>query len=616
MAARCGLDVGGKAGLPGHEHWIEAVADDLQAHGGRSLVLAGDAQPPEVHLLAHAINDRLGNAGKTVYYTDAWDERRVERTAALRELAEEMDRGDVEVLVILGGNPVYNAPADLNFTERMQKVPLRMHLGLYDDETARQCHWQLPEAHFLEAWGDARSAGAIRSIVQPLIEPLYAGRSAIEWVAVLSGEEPTPGYELVRRQWRRGASTEQAADFDSFWETVLHDGLLAGSAQPRPSVTLADNWQRHLPAIADSQRQAGAGDTELEIVFEPDPMIYDGSYANNGWLQECPKPLTKLTWDNAAILSPAMADRLGLAHGRYAHGGEHGGYYMPVVELRLAGRSVRAPVWILPGHADGSVTVYLGYGRQQAGRIGGADGHAVGFNAYLLRTADKPWFASGLEIVKTGDEYLLAGTQQHHLMENRKLVRSATLGEYRDQPDFAAEPERHDRQEQTLRGSTEPATLYEPFDYAPPKHKWGMAIDLTACMGCHACVVACQAENNIPVVGKEQVAAGREMHWLRVDRYMTGTAEKPEKPEEFYFQPVPCMHCENAPCEYVCPVEATVHSSEGLNDMVYNRCVGTRFCSNNCPYKVRRFNFFHFADYHTPTLRLQYNPDVTVRSRG
>ncbi|HEX3654209.1 MAG TPA: TAT-variant-translocated molybdopterin oxidoreductase [Pirellulales bacterium] len=613
VATACGIESGGSViggSAAGNEKWLEAVAADLQAHRGRSLVLAGDRQPPAVHLLAHAINDRLGNVGKTVHYTDAWDAGRTERTASLKELAEALDRGDVELLVILGGNPVYNAPVDLALTEKMQKVPLRVHFGPYDDETARQCHWHLPEAHFLEAWSDARAYDGTQSIVQPLIEPLYQGRSAHELLTLLAGAEPTPGYETVRRRWRREATTEQAADFEAFWESVLHDGLLADSAQPRRSVTLADNWQRHLGAGKTTAEPAA---TELELVFEPDPTIYDGSYANNGWLQECPKPLTKLTWDNAAIMSPSTAEQLGLAHGGYAHGGEHGGYHMPVVELRLNSRSVRAPVWIMPGHAERSITVHLGHGRQQAGRVGGADGHTVGFNAYLLRTSEQPWFAPGLELVPTGETYLLAGTQQHHLMENRELVRSATLGEFRDHPDFAAEPERKQREEQTQRGSLAIATLYEGFNYEAPKHKWGMAIDLSACIGCNACVVACQAENNIPVVGKEQVAAGREMHWIRIDRYSTGTAEKPE---EFYFQPVPCMHCENAPCEYVCPVEATVHSSEGLNDMVYNRCVGTRFCSNNCPYKVRRFNFFHYADYHTPTLRLQYNPDVTVRSRG
>ena len=339
---------------------------------------------------------------------------------------------------------------------------------------------------------------------------------------------------------------------------------------------------------------------DLEIVFQPDPTIYDGSWANNGWLQELPKPITKLAWGNAAVMSPATAAQLGVGLGSYAHGGEHGGYYMPVVELQLDGRNVRAPAWIMPGNADGVVAVYLGHGRRRAGRVGGMEQQTVGFNAYLLRTTDQPWIASGLRVVKPGDTELVACTQSHYLMENREPVRAATLAEYRSKPRFASPPEAE-------------RTLYEPFDYGPPKHRWGMAIDLTACIGCQACVVACQAENNIPVVGKEQVARGREMHWLRIDRYIEGAADRPAG---FYFQPVPCMHCENAPCEYVCPVEATVHSAEGLNEMVYNRCVGTRFCSNNCPYKVRRFNFLSYADFQMPSRRLQYNPEVTVRSRG
>ncbi len=382
----------------------------------------------------------------------------------------------------------------------------------------------------------------------------------------------------------------------SNWRTI------GGSFCARPAASAS------LPAKLGSVPE----EESLEIVFQPDPTIYDGSWANNGWLQELPKPITKLTWGNAAIISPKTAQKLGIERGSYAHGGEHGGYYMPVVELSLDGRKVRAPAWILPGQADGAVTVYLGNGRENAGRVGSGDGQKVGFNAYLLRTADKPWFASGLRIERTKDSELVVCTQEHENMEHRSPVRAATLERYRAEPRFVSIMEEEEQSEET-HSAAKPLTIYESFDYAPPKHKWGMAIDLTACIGCHACVVACQAENNIPIVGKEQVARGREMHWLRIDRYAEGPAESPAI---FHFQPVPCMHCENAPCEYVCPVEATVHSEEGLNDMVYQRCVGTRFCSNNCPYKVRRFNFLFFSDYQTPSRRLQYNPEVTVRSRG
>ncbi len=612
LAAELGV-AGAPAAAPGAwGKWLAAVAKDLRANRGRCVVIPGDRQPAAVHLLAHALNDHLGNAGQTVLHTDPVAARPVDQAASLRELTEEMERGETEVLLILGGNPVYTAPADLRFAERMQKVPLRFHLSLYQDETSRLCHWHLPEAHFLETWGDTRAFDGTASIVQPLIAPLYEGQSAIELLSLLTDESrlTAPGYEIVRGHWRRRWQEEKrSGDFDTFWMTSVHDGVVADTALPPKSVSLRRDWHDRLgDAPATSQGAEG-----LEIVFRTDPSVYDGRFANNGWLQELPKPLTKLAWDNAALLSPNTAKSLGLAApGSYAHGGEHGGFHVPVVELTLGDRKIRAPVWVMPGHADGAVTVHLGYGRTAAGRVGGDAEHTVGFDAYPLRTSERPWFAPGLAVTATGQTYPLACTQAHHLMEDRDPVRAGTLDEYRDNPRFAAGREREAEREDTAR-ARKPLTLYQPFDYGPPKNKWGMLIDLTTCVGCNACVAACQAENNIPVVGKDQVLAGREMHWIRVDRYVGGTFEDPG---EFYFQPLPCMHCENAPCEYVCPVEATVHSAEGLNDMVYNRCVGTRFCQNNCPYKVRRFNFFSYADYTTEPTRLQFNPDVTVRSRG
>jgi molybdopterin-containing oxidoreductase family iron-sulfur binding subunit len=600
VAARLGVTGGRVAGaeVGGHERWVAAVARDLEGNRGRCAVLAGDRQPAEVHLLAHAMNQQLGNVGKTVLHTAPVAARPVDHARSLRELAEDMEQGRVELLVILGGNPVFTAPADLAFAERMAKVPLRFHLSLYQDETSRQCHWHLPETHYLEAWGDARAFEGTASIVQPLIEPLYQGRSAHELLSVFTGRLQVPGYETVRAYWRkhwqdRGAS----GDFEEFWQTAVHDGVVAGTKFPARTVSLREGWEKHLEGGSEVQ---AAG--PYELVFQQDPTIYDGRFANNGWLQELPKPITRLTWDNAALMSPATAKELGVALGGYAHGGEHGGFHQPVVELRLGDQKLRAPAWIMPGHADRSITVHLGYGRGAAGRVGGDSDNKVGFNAYELRTSDHPWFAPGLAVAKTRDRYLLACTQQHQLMENREIVRAGKLDEYRDKPGFASENEKEART---------PLTLYNP--QPATGHQWGMAIDLTACTGCGACVVACQAENNIPVVGKSQVAAGREMHWLRIDRYNAGPYESPA---EFYFQPVPCMHCEDAPCEYVCPVVATVHSADGLNDMLYQRCVGTRFCSNNCPYKVRRFNFFFYADFATLSLRQQYNPDVTVRSRG
>jgi MoCo/4Fe-4S cofactor protein with predicted Tat translocation signal len=602
VATKLGLAAEGAVTSP-LDKWVAAVAKDLDAHRGRCIVMAGGRQPPAVHLLAHAMNDRLGNVGKTVTYIEPVEARPSDRTQSLGELVTDMERGRVEFLMILGGNPAYTAPADLKFSERMQKVPLSIHHGLYSDETSYQCHWHLPETHYLEAWSDARAYDGTASIAQPLIEPLYQGRSAHEVISLLTDLRETPGREIVRAHWRRQWELRrEAGPFEPFWEKALHDGVIPGTQSKPKLAKLRDGWQKHLQAGPNSPGvpEGKAAVEDFDLVFEPDPTIYDGSWANNGWLQELPKPMTKLTWGNAALLSPATARQLGIAPGSYAHGGEHGGYNMPVVELQYEGRTVRAPAWIMPGHAEGAVTVYLGHGRKRAGQVGGIDRQTVGFNAYLLRTSDRPWFAPGLRMAKTGATELVACTQAHQRMENRDPVRVATPAERLKKTPSASQP-------------PEEPTLYESFDYGAPKHKWGMVIDLAACVGCHACVVACQAENNIPVVGKEQVARGRAMHWLRIDRYLEGTADKPSG---FHFQPVPCMHCENAPCEYVCPVEATVHSAEGLNDMVYNRCVGTRFCSNNCPYKVRRFNFFAFADFQTPSRRLQYNPEVTVRSRG
>ncbi len=637
VASAIGLGPGAPV-EPAWEKWIGALARDLTRRRGRAIVIAGERQPAAVHLLAHALNHHLGNAGQTVFYTPPVEDRPVLQTESLGELVRDMAGGKVEVLVVLGANPVYTAPADFDFAKAVQRVALRVHLGLYQDETARLCHWHIPEAHYLETWGDARAFDGTASLVQPLIQPLYQGRSALELAALLAASREIPGEEIVQTTWREHwDKARSAGEFSDFWKTSLHDGIIRGTAFAAKSVALRDDWQMLLGAPGMRQPPASenrpGSSPPLELTFEPDPTVYDGSFANNGWLQELPKPLTKLTWDNAVLMSPSTAEALGVGFGEYAHGGEHGGYHMPVVELHLDGRSVRAPVWIMPGHADGAVTVSLGYGRTAAGRVGGmhpgtegfhnevtqnswgivgGERDPVGFNAYALRTSEHPWFASGLRLATTGSNCVLACTQQHHLMENRSLVRSATLGEYRQDPGFASKP-LEERQREVTRRAQEPLDFYQPFDYEPPLHKWGMVIDLTACIGCNACVVACQAENNIPVVGKAQVAYGREMHWIRVDRYTRGPAARPD---EFHFQPVPCMHCEHAPCEYVCPVEATIHSAEGLNEMVYNRCVGTRFCSNNCPYKVRRFNFFHYADYETPSLRLQYNPDVTVRSRG
>ena len=585
VAAGLGVAVEGA-----REHaWVAPIVKDLKRSGAKALVIAGESQPPAVHALAHAMNEALGCVGTTVTYTAPAEAAPVGETAALAALVAEMRAGAVEVLVVLGANPAYAAPADLGFAPALDKVPLRIHHGPYLDETAERCHWHLPASHPLESWGDLRAADGTVSIVQPLIAPLYNTLSEIEVLAAF-GEGEQKGYDVLRAHWETQLGAE---GFETRWNRALHDGVVAGTAfEAKTLRVVPGEWSKAGPA-------APAGG--LEIAFRTDPAVFDGRFANLGWLQELPKPLTKITWDNVALVSPKTAAALGGVRTDQTASG----HFTEVAELKLGGRSVKAPLWVLPGHADGAVTVHLGYGRRRAGQVG----TGVGFDAYALRTSGAPWAASGLEVVKTGETARVACTQDHWTMEAtaheqahaRHLVRSVTLAE------LAADP--HAVQKM----GHEPAPGLSMY----PEHKyegraWGMAIDMSACVGCNACVTACQSENNIPVVGKDQVGRGREMHWIRVDRYYEGPPESPET----YHQPVLCMHCENAPCEVVCPVAATVHSEEGLNDMVYNRCVGTRYCSNNCPYKVRRFNFFLYQDWETPTFKMMRNPEVTVRSRG
>ena len=562
--------------------WVSAVARDLQEHRGKSLVVAGQSQPPEVHVLAHLINHSLGNLNETVTFYPSWHHGPLNQLDSLSELTRDLHRGAVKCLLILDANPVYDAPVDLDFAGAMTdaKIPLRIHLGLYDDETAELCHWHIPAAHSLEAWSDLRTYEGSVSIQQPLIAPLYQGKSAHELIAVLLGEPLRSGLEIVRDYWRRQSLP---GNFDTVWRQALQSGLLAGTSVPARSVTLKTGDNATLHAAAASPAASG-----LELGFQPDPTIWDGRFANNGWLQELPKPLTRLTWDNVALISPTLAGRQGISN-------------EDVIELTYRGRTVRMPAWIMPGQAEETITVSLGHGRWRAGRIG----TGVGANVNVLRTSDAPWFGAGLEIARTGERHELATVQHHSVMAGRDLVRVGTIGEFQEHPEFAHDPDKGHE--------ASPGLYPEKPRGEHAENAWGMAIDLDRCIGCGACVVACQAENNIPIVGKEQVLHSREMHWLRIDRYYEG--EQADNPRT-YFQPVPCMHCEKAPCELVCPVGATTHSDEGLNEMTYNRCVGTRYCSNNCPYKVRRFNFLHYSDDSTPSLKLQRNPDVTVRPRG
>ena len=583
LAAPGAASVSG-AGVPGVDaRWVDAVAKDLLANRGKSLVVAGDRQPASVHAAVCALNTHLGNTGRTVSYYETKDAA-LPSVSSLASLVSAMKAGSIQTLVVLGGNPVFDAPADLDFTSALAKVPHSIALGHAVDETSTKAQWHIPRAHYLESWGDARAVGGTLSVIQPLILPLFGGRSPVEVLGLMVAGEDRPGYDIVRDTWNPILGE---AEFDTKWNRVLHDGVLAGSELPEVVPQLTGQ-----PLASQATALAKAGG-DLELVFLPSSSLHDGRFANDGWLQELPDPLTKLTWDNPALLSPGTADTLGLAN-------------EDVVRLEHAGRSLELPVWILPGMADGVIAVTLGYGRSHAGRVGSG----VGFDTYVVRSSQAPDFGGGVKLTKAGRTYALSCTQHHGSMEGRPLVRESTVTELHSKPEAGVEGKTGALgvfEEESAHFS-----LWKEHTY-DKGHQWGMTIDLNSCIGCNACVVACQSENNIPVVGKVQVAKGREMHWIRVDRYFSG---EPSGNPEAVFQPVPCMQCEDAPCEQVCPVAATVHDDQGLNVMVYNRCIGTRYCSNNCPYKVRHFNFFNYTKDTPEILKLAMNPDVTVRARG
>jgi molybdopterin-containing oxidoreductase family iron-sulfur binding subunit len=542
--------------------------------------------------------------------------------ANMKSLTDAMAAGEVETLIILGGNPAYDAPADLDFAGKLKNVKTSVHLSHYENETSALCTWHLPRAHYLEAWGDTRSSDGTINLAQPLIEPLFGGRSAIEVLALLLGEERTKGYDIVREAFRPRvqAAAGDSAAFEKAWRQALHLGFVEGSADPL--TTPPDTGRTPAPHIEElAASWTKSSQAENELVFIPSHSVYDGRLANNGWMQELPDPITKLTWDNALLISPSMARDKAIKTG-------------DMVRVSHGSQAIDAVALIVPGQAAGSMTIALGYGRSMPGRIC----KDAGFNAYPLRRSDTMGFASGVTVQPLGTSYPLAITIMHQdpgsvgergLQERLPtIIRSATLEQYLANPRSATHPPGYEVPHRL--------SLWSEDNIGSGEHAWAMSIDLSSCTGCGACVIACQAENNIPVVGKDQVRRGREMHWIRVDRYFKGT--DPQKPEAVVFQPLPCQHCENAPCEQVCPVAATVHDSEGLNVMVYNRCIGTRYCSNNCPYKVRRFNYFDFQkrepvretglvhvkpEYFTteqsgapPLRRLQFNPEVTVRSRG
>ncbi len=581
---------------------IESLAHDLAAHRGRCAIVVGPNQPPEVHAIAQHLNAWLDAPGNTVSYTAEPDAERESHVANITRLVERMRAGNVDTLVMLGGNAVYDAPADLEFAGALEQVPTRIHLSLYDNETSQLCSWHAPRAHFLEAWGDARAWDGTLSICQPLIEPLYNGRTPTELLALITGDSTTDGHKITQATFNELVNGDETV-----WKQSLADGIVKDTAWATESATLAG----FSPPTSDTSG-------EWDVVFTPDYSAFDGRFANNAWLQELPDPITKLTWDNAALISPADAAELGI---------DRNGQQ---IEITVGQRTLNVPVYMLPGHARKTITLPMGYARTTAGAVG--DG--VGFATHSLRTVDGMSIA-GASVKLAGGFHELIGTQDHHAIKSEvgdaamqgridDLAREGTLDEFKHHPNFAKHRVHHPPLE----------SLWKEKDY--DGHKWGMAIDLNACIGCGVCSLACQAENNIPVVGKDEVAVGREMHWIRIDRYFKGEPTAPNV--EVVHQPVACVHCENAPCEQVCPVAATVHDEDGLNVMVYNRCIGTRYCANNCPYKVRRFNWFynHHGPAHprskkhgtspfpgklaqaelTDVEKLANSPFVTVRSRG
>ena len=567
-----------------HQRWIDVVARDLLAHRGRSLVVAGEAQPPEVHALAHAINATLGNLGTTMALGPSPIVDAGAPSFGLDRLAAALDAGEVDTLVIGSENPVYASPHARDLARRIARARQSVYLGSHEDETAAACTFSLARAHALESWGDARAFDGTVSIVQPLIEPLFGGRTEIEVLGLFAGEggRASP-YDLVRARLRAQRSAVADDELERVWRQALRRGIVDGSASP--VVDARVDWRSIAARLGSSSTRLSstAAPPELELTMRPDPHVHDGRFANNAWLLELPSPVDKLTWTNAATLSAETASKLGIANG-------------DELVLRAGDRSVKAPALVVPGQSEGTVGLTLGWGRSRGAELA----HGRGANAYALADA-LALRPMAVRVEKTGAKRDLPITQTQRSLKGRDaaVLQHGTLASTRD------------REQRPQPARKRQLSLYD-HEPGPSPWQWGMAIDLSRCIGCNACVVACQAENNVPTVGPDNVVLNREMHWLRIDAYVVGDTREPQ----VAFQPMLCQHCEKAPCEYVCPVNATVHSPDGLNEMVYNRCVGTRFCSNNCPYKVRRFNWFDFHRAETPTEQLVHNPDVTVRERG
>ncbi len=589
----------------GHS-WIETLADELLNNSGAGIVTAGWQHSKEVHAAVAAINSALDNAGNTVTYHEVPFREDRDEMNAFTDAVESLRNGDYDTVVFLGTNIQLTAPADLNITQALENVETKIHLSDYYDETSRVCDWHVNRAHFLEAWGDGISYTGQRSVIQPQILPLHDALSEIEVLDLILNGEESPGYVRTVETWENYTT----GDFKENWERILHDGI-EDDQRTFDAVSVSvtgDLGQQIEPALESDSIN------DIEISIKPDATLFDGRFANNGWLQELPEPMTKITWDNVALMSPATAERIGIPPERSFRSNN-----VPSVRITAGGESIEIAAWVQPGHADDSITLTVGYGRNNVGRV--ADG--VGVNTYPLRNTQAMFYQSA-DVEATGQTYEIACVQDHHSLEGRDMVRSATMDEYRENPNFASFESVHGfevpgmKEAQAKGDDRGPISLFN--EQYGPEHQpqWGMSIDLNACFGCGVCTIACQAENNIPVIGKREVGRRRIMHWIRTDRYYEGDQDDPK----VYHQPVPCMHCELAPCEQVCPVAATVHSEDGMNQMTYNRCIGTRYCANNCPFKVRRFNFFNYTKEYLTTgddpeiIQMAMNPEVTIRFRG
>ncbi|TVR13603.1 MAG: 4Fe-4S dicluster domain-containing protein [Balneolaceae bacterium] len=586
--------------------WIAKLADELITSQGQSIITAGAEHSAETHAAVAAMNLALGNSGNTVtYHALPYRENRNEDEAFINAITE-LKAGAYDTVVLVGGNIAYNAPADLDLAQALGNVETSIHLSSHYDETSRVCNWHVNSAHYLEAWGDGLSFTGHRSIIQPQILPLFNGLSSIEFIHTLLTGEESSGHELVQETWRSVITS----DFNRRWEEILHDGLYEDSGFSTENVGLSGNFASSIENALSAQGIDG-----IEIAIKPDVRLFDGRFANNGWLQELPEPMTKITWDNVALMSAATAEKIGINPRRSFRNND-----VPKVRISAGDTTIEIGAWVEPGHADDSITLTVGYGRENIGRV--ADG--VGVDTYPLRTTEN-MLVQAASVEPTGTTYEVACVQDHHTLEGRDMIRTATLGEYKENPDFATFESFHGFEvpgikEAETRGTAHEGPVSLFTEQRGPDHQpqWGMTIDLNSCFGCGVCTIACQAENNIPVIGKREVGRRRAMHWIRTDRYYEGDVDNPTA----YHQPVPCMHCELAPCEQVCPVAATTHSEDGINQMTYNQCIGTRYCANNCPFKVRRFNFFNYTKEYLTTgddpeiIQMAMNPQVTIRFRG